>query len=275
MIIQFDCELVLTYSWSNNNHGICGHTYEVIDYYFLLKNHFTTKILLAEDIDYYTFKKAITSKYDLTRAELDNILDNTIFHNRPKLLRGDRILFTDGGIEMINKYNLLFNEVFIFGCGDMNILDHVDKYQVLLDHRVYGEVGINYVKKVDLLRMKTLPRFNTKTLLYLTTNCRSIDMDILPDDNYYIISNEPIVGYEVHEPPVDNIFEQFDKYLYTPISRQFDCSPRFIAECAHYNKEVIYMVDYIDPGLQARISDIKEGVVQLEDDDPIINIIRR
>ena len=29
-------DLWLSYTWSNNNHGICGHTYEIIDYYHIL-----------------------------------------------------------------------------------------------------------------------------------------------------------------------------------------------------------------------------------------------
>jgi hypothetical protein len=33
-------DLWLSYTWSSNNHGICGHTYEIIDYYYILKNHF-------------------------------------------------------------------------------------------------------------------------------------------------------------------------------------------------------------------------------------------
>jgi hypothetical protein len=50
-------DLWLSYTWSKNNHGICGHTFEVIDYYYILKKHFKVGILIGEDIDWEIFYK--------------------------------------------------------------------------------------------------------------------------------------------------------------------------------------------------------------------------
>lgn len=277
MIFQSNADLVITYSWSDNNHGICGHTFEVIDYYLLLSKHMSVEILLAEDITIETFKKAIVSKYKLSDRTLKKMLDDTTVQNRPQLLKGNKILFTDGGM-MITHYTLLFEEVFIFGCGDKRIIELCFKYNVLLDWRVYGEFGINYVKKVDLKSLRKPSKSDNKTLLYLTSNCRSISPELLERLNIYhdlfIVSNVDIDGYDVYTPPVENIFEKFSKYVYTPINRKFDCSPRFIAECDYFGKTIVYEVAYLDLGLEFRKKDIKEGIVQLEDDDPIINIIK-
>ena len=73
-----DHEIYLTYSWNYTNHGICGHTFEVIDYYLLLKNHFNIGILLQENIDQEIFRKAISEKYNLDDIEIQDILDNTV-----------------------------------------------------------------------------------------------------------------------------------------------------------------------------------------------------
>ena len=41
-------ELIIMYTWDINGYydnKVCGHMYEVIDYYLILKNHFNTKII--------------------------------------------------------------------------------------------------------------------------------------------------------------------------------------------------------------------------------------
>lgn len=39
--------------------------------------------------------------------------------------------------------------------------------------------------------------------------------------------------------PLDNIMEEFDTYIYTPTSKNWDCSSRLIPECKYFGKEVI------------------------------------
>ncbi len=81
--------------------------------------------------------------------------------------------------------------------------------------------------------------------------------------------------------PVKNIFEKLNSYIYTPTRDKFDCSPRFIAECRFYNKDVIYHdinENYlkIDTGLQYRKYDIENDFksINLEENDDIIEIIQ-
>ena len=80
--------------------------------------------------------------------------------------------------------------------------------------------------------------------------------------------------------PVDNIFEKFGTYIYTPTKGSADCSPRFIAECKHYGKETVYHnVDesYLnrDPGLKYRRYDIENDFdsINLKPNDNIIDIL--
>ena len=146
---------------------------------------------------------------------------------------------------------------------------------------------------------------NTKTaLLYITTNCRKLCDDYLLDvimnykfEKYIILTNQPDIykdklkdlkNVSFPEMPLENIFEKFDTYIYTPtysVTKRglgcFDCSPRFIAECKYYDKEVIYdNIDEeylkIDTGLKYRKLDIEnnfESIILKENDD-VIDIIR-
>lgn len=295
-ILRFDndVDLVLTYSWSTNNHGICGHTYEVIDYYYILKDHFNVKILLAEDINWETFKIALEDKYNFTEDEIQMYKDNTVFKNRPILIKGNNILFTDGGVTSINFNQMLFKNIFLFSCGDKKIKNNnKENVYVLQDNRVYDEVqlnGINYKKKILFSKYKEVTESTDDILLYGTKNCRNIELSMYAkllrkySNDFIVLTSTENKHKDLNkrlkfcELPLKDLFKKFNTYIYTPVPRKFDCSPRFIAECKFYNKEVIYEIDYIneDKGLFYRKLDIDtdfESIV-LQHDDELINILR-
>jgi hypothetical protein len=90
---------------------------------------------------------------------------------------------------------------------------------------------------------------------------------------------EATAGITFVTPPVDYIFEQFTKYVYTPVPRKWDCSPRFIAECKWYGKEVVYHnIDYwdVDHGLRIRKWDLDNDFesLNLTPNDDIIKILK-
>ena len=287
-------DLWLSYSWSSNNHGICGHTFEVIDYFWILKDTYKVGILLCEDIDTKVFRKSISEKYNFTDSEIDYILDNTVFENRPSLVTGTNILFTDGGVTSLSRVTLLFKNILMFACGNKEIKNNTkDNVLVLQDNRVYEPViknGIDYKKKILFDRLKTIPEKKTDyNLLYLTKNCRLIShdtfnriknefgdkllccvnkvSDINSDDNVLYI-----------EAPIENIWERFDTYIYTRTDRKWDCSPRFIAECKWYNKNVVFFdIDYWDEdkGLYWRVQDIENDFdsIKLTKDDDLFRIL--
>lgn len=283
--------LWLTYSWSNNNHGICGHTFEVIDYYHILKDNFKTGILLAEDIDWKTFEASIRSKYNFSEIEIEDIKANTVFAKRPTLVKGSNIIFTDGGIVNNADKTLLFDNVFYLACGNKEIKDNNnEKVWILQDDRVYDPVnvnGINYKKKILFSRLKPIEQSKDAVLVYATKNCRNIsNYDDLRQygDNILVITNEEnkpaeLEGFTFVTPPVDNLFEQFTTYVYTPVTRKWDCSPRFIAECKHYGKNVLFHnIDYWDEdkGLYWRNWDIENDYdsLDLHYSDDIVNILK-
>jgi len=292
-IIKLDpsYQIWLSYTWSNNNHGICGHTFEVIDYYYILKDYFKTGIFLAEDITWAVFESSIRSKYAFTEEEIADIKANTVFGNRPSLLKGSNILFTDGGVVNMQSVTLLFDNVFYFACGNKEIKDNnKDNVYILQDNRVYEPVkrnGIDYKKRILFDKLKPIGKSLDHVLLYATKNCRDLDSydeftaygkPILAITNK---ENKPkdIPGITFITPPVFNLFEQFNTYIYTPVRRKWDCSPRFIAECKWYGKDVVFHnIDYWDEdlGLYYRNWDIEHDFssIELRPDDQITTILR-
>lgn len=289
-------DLWLSYSWSTNNHGICGHTFEVIDYFWILKDTFNVWILLCEDIDETIFRKSISEKYDFTTQEIDDIVSKTVFNLRPTVVMGKNILFTDGGLTSLNRITLLFKNIFLFACSNFNIKDNIkENVWILQDDRVYDAVklnGINYKKRILFDRLKNISNTNTGYhLLYLTKNCRKINFETFNEikDSYgdkllCAVNTTPLImqsnsNIKYIEVPIKNLWEKFDTYIYTPVERKWDCSPRFIAECKWYNKKVEYFnIDYWeeDKGLYWRDWDIQNDFssLELKKDDEIINILR-
>lgn len=181
---QYD--LVISYSWGTNPHGICGHTYEVIEYFHILQQHFNCCILLCEDITPETLEYAVREKYDFTEQELANLLSRTVYAHLPQLVRGKNILITDGGVVKLKNVTLLFDNIFMFACGNPSVKDNTkSNTYILQDNRVYEPVnvnGINYKKKILFSRLKKiLPTPTNTNLLYLTTNCRLISQHMLDE----------------------------------------------------------------------------------------------
>jgi hypothetical protein len=291
LILDQSYDIWLSYTWSSNNHGICGHTFEVIDYYFILKNYFKVGILLAEDIDWEVFEKSISTKYSVTELELAELKRDTVFNNRPTLVKGKNILFTDGGVINNSSITLLFDNIFYFACGNKEIKDNEKQNVFILqDNRVYDPVktnGIDYKKKILFSKLLPITNSDNCALVYSTKNCRQVDnyeelldygLDLLVITNKENIPNIDHPRIKLLTPPINNLFERFSAYIYTPTPRKWDCSPRFIAECNYYNKEVIYHnIDYydIDLGLYWRKWDIENDFdsINLTSDDALIKIL--
>jgi hypothetical protein len=277
-------DLVITYSWGNNDHGICGHTFEAIDYYWILKDHFNCCLLFAENFSAGDIERVLRSKYDFDDSEIKLILDNCIFNYKPKIVVTKNILFTDGGMHNQKDIIIKADNKFMFSCSRFES----EGYVILEDERIYGRGNIDYKKSILFDRLRTPKRVDDKTLLYLTKNCRQIDVDAFNelsqrDEEFLCIVNNMDNIYQ-HDKftyeiaPVDDLFERFNKYIYTPIKRKWDCSPRFIAECKWFGRPVeFYGIDYWDEdlGLKYRVYDIDYDFesIQLKPNNEIVAIL--
>jgi hypothetical protein len=308
--------LYLSMTWMpDNNHGICGHIYEIIDYYLLLHLKFNVGILICEDLNWETIENCVRTKYRVDESIILKMKCSASFYNKPKYVVGKNssILFVDGGLYRSlhkNGVALAFKNIFCFRCSPIDTHYNLSyKNLVLLqDNRVYNDadqaISIDYKKKINFKYYKNIKQTQTKTaLLYLTTNCRRLCNVSLLDiiftykfEKYIILTNTPeqytniikdFHNISLLSMPVENIFEKFDTYIYTPTGKDgsvanisFDCSPRFIVECAHYNKNVIYHNiddEYLstDTGLKWRKYDIENNFqsLHLDDSDELIDIL--
>lgn len=277
--------LCISQSWSFGGHGISGHIYETIDYYLILKDHFDVCILLPDGITLDQITDVIKYKYDLSDEIFNELISNIIFDVDPKILICKNILIVDGYYGIFN-FVIKADNIFMFACPVDNAFSRVPNHYILQDYRIYpsGKNTINYIKKINFDVIKKPKKSDDKILLYGTKNCRLIpnkiyeeisknDKEIvcIVDSNY---ADTDDITYL--KPPVDNLFELFSTYMYTPVSVEFDCSPRFIAECKYFKKDVLYYdVTYDDEGLFWRNYDIRNQFksLYLTKNDIIIDII--
>ena len=294
MIVQLPekYDLCLTYSWCSFPQKMCGHLFECIEYFYILKNHFKCCIFIGEDISLDFIAKTIQDKYIFTEIEIQEILDNIIIKDHPKILKGKNVLITDGNFSKMTDKYLFFDNIMAFPCADtmFKTMNNITMFQ---DDRIYGKSKcktINYIKKILLEKYKPIDcNIENVYMLYTTKNARGV----LPEELYqlenkfegkfFLICDEYTKNlsdnFIQEKLPIENLFNKFSTYIYTPVKKKFDCSPRFLVECKYYNKEVIFFnIDYWeeDLGLYWRVYDIENNYESLflKQDDKIINLIR-
>lgn len=287
-------DLVISHSWNNPNnkdapeHGVCGHTFEMIEYFWLLKNKYNCCLLWTETMSPETLTTILESKYNFDEKEIEQIVLNSIFKYRPKLLKAKNILLVDGQINRDVGITMIYNHLFLFSCGNKdNHLIGDPKITVLQDTRIYkdGPRVKHYVKKLLLHRHRFFLGNQNTSMLYLSKNCRAstlgeveeimnhynYDVFRYPSRHWLIVTDDPErykeldkkkFNYTIEQTPVLDLHKRFNHYVYTPTPRQFDCSNRLLVECRHMTKMVsMWKInqDYLtnDVGLNVRIHDIR------------------
>lgn len=269
---------------------ITGHWFEIFEYYTYLRayGYHPCMLFFSPRISVETIKNTLYEKYsvsipdeDILKIDFENLI--VCPHAVCIVCDGNFKSLSNHGIVIVSK------KIYGFGCGTVEYpTSEYKKAIYLLDKRIYNvDYGIHYVKKIyaDILKKPNDTITNT-AMMYVTKNCRYMSKnDIISINhelnykNYMIITHDideykDIPNVTVCKPPVKNLFEQFDTYIYTPVQRHFDCSPRFIAECQLFNKNVIYYhIDYSDLGLETRIQDILNNTCWLEQNDDILRIL--
>jgi len=282
-------EIVLTYCPSSiEKNRICGHTFEVMDYFLLFFEFgYPVKIFIQEHISKELVYKSWEDKYILPK----NYKKYIIFSQKKIIISKDILIFTGGFHNgYLEKYKLIYKKIILMRCNPFFKYDilKLKNYIVLEDQRVYEKYGlstngIHYVKKINFKYFKSIKNVEqNKTLIYINSNLRKMPDNILKEkDKYLVITGDTQLDESYLKAPVFDLFEKFSTFLYTETTRKFDCSPRLIAECKFYNKEVLFNFnkeDYfkIDSGLYWRWLDIKDNFknLYLTKNDEIIKLIK-
>ena len=311
ILISKDYEVLLTYSPISE---VTGHIYEVFEYYLVLRKYFRTAMFFhAPTISKERILNSLRDKYSVP---WESYAQDFYHSDRVERIIGAESCVTilcDGNIKSLwDSCIVLATPVLLgFRCGnyDFNSVcvetSLYNNFTFLQDYRVYARnsepqgcpfLTIDYRKKFNFSAFRRPEDCVCSTdtaLLYLTRNCRYMSpsgvrevMEAFPHDRYLILTPTPdeydvlkSSRVRVVQPPVYPFFKSFSTYIYTPIPRRFDCSPRLITECAYYGKPVQYFLDedYQDVGLQVRRRDIesKDGLrsLTLKDDDRIVDIV--
>lgn len=286
---------------------ITGHVFEVFDYYLFLRDYCRVGMLFLGNMSPEKLRIAFESKYidsfddvkkDLIYYSLEELKNKRIF----TFDSNTRVLITDGNVHLLQTYNIKFITRHLFGflCFDneMNLEEHnksLYKNMVYLqDFRIYGKNlkfnSIDYVKKLPFSHYKQHNRIYDNTgMMYLTFHCRKILPNMIME--YYIQSGCDkcllVVPHKIPEydgidrniiqleAPLENFFESFDTYIYTPIKRQFDCSSRLTTECFMLGKKIYMDLPYTDIALQIRYNDCITNLesLNLTQGDKILEIL--
>jgi len=271
-----DCDLLLYHSFYDrrNIHGISGHLFEILDYYQFLKSKIKVKCLFY-DYKPDNIRNIINNRY-INSDEFN--FDDFIF-GTPDLVYAPLSLNTDGSYDFFNNKKVLGFKL-AFNCGaefDTNAGTRPDDVIYLEDSRIYPKKhnSIHYVKKIALDKIKKPLTLADRTFAHITHNCKEfkqIDELLVKYPNLLIFSDYLPESEFVTNKPVK--FGDFNKFLYTPVGRKFDCSPRLIAECDYLGIPYeFYNINYKDIGLETRLSDIKNNLVNLKQNDDIIDLI--
>lgn len=265
-------DIVLTYSKSNTEKDrICGHTFEVLDYYlYFLDNNIKAVIVIQDDIDLDKIKDAWNNNYNLNKE--------VVVIKSKGLIIGKTILNCSGFYKNEDtKY--IAKKLFQFRCGVFQN-DYIQSKGIIVlqDNRIFEDKpqnSINYVKKLNKKYIKVYTNQKEfETFMYWNTELRvptpKRQEYLVNKYSGNIISNQDLIYNQIY-PPI-NILKRFNngRYIYTEVTRRFDCSSRLLIECLLNNIEIVFDFDIsteeyfnIDKGLYYRWYDIQHNIDNL------------
>ena len=292
-------DVIITYSPIPE---ITGHLFECFDYYLFLRNYYKVGILFIDSLSREQCKIAFESKYIF---QFDDIVNDITFINKEQLVGNNIITFgkntvvllADGNIKSLEHRQIFLSTTKLIGflCGvyDFEKVKINNRITFLQDYRIYGHnknfKSFNYVKKLPFkYYKKSTKQFDNTGLMYVTYACRKITPMMIEEYHqmsgctktllavpYKLPEYDNIDGVIQMLAPIEDFFNKFDTYIYTPVARKFDCSPRLVTECFLQNKKLFLHLDYMDIGLQTRYDDCKNNFesLNLKESDDILKII--
>ena len=289
-------ELILMYTWDikgRYDNNICGHMYEIIDYYYILKEYFDIKIIFPDNYDL----ELVLDKYTFTleeKIELSNCIIPRPKSGIIKTKNGNGfVLIVDGNLGKFD--GVIYGIPIQFSCGkDCLVPKDKMKWYLLHDKRILTESKFerinqnppiktfNYNKRILFDKLKPynhyIPKHNPEHFLfYLTKNCKyQSEEQINKIISKYILSFQSItiiIDYDfdlnklnfpkgniqlidIRRNPIPIFSIPFTVYVYTDTKKYWDCSNRLVAECDYYNRRVLFLNKYQDQALVMRKFDI-------------------
>lgn len=235
--------------------------------------------LVYDNLDKDKYEKIIENKYNLTKDEIAYLVSDTIIESNREFYskkvynfsKVKNFIFTEihdfARIDIAKGPILGINEIIGLRCGleeeaFRRIALKKFNIKIFQDFRIYGESlqhwpTYNHKKRlyVDRYKRPTALKENT-AFVYLSTDCRNSSRDYIEDIikthsdkmcHIYFSVKDPSEHLDLANaktsfliPPLDDFVNIFDTFIYVPIERKFDCSPRLVAESYLFGKKIIY-----------------------------------
>ena len=286
-------DIMITYEPADDEvNRICGHTFEAFDLYLFLKEYLPNqniKILFMDRLKTNLLKNAFEDKYSI---KFDKI-KNDIIINRNQKKKYAKIIIYTSGIGEYHYWQFISKYFISFRCNSKLKFINKENVYYFLDKRIYKNFDFEFpkntfhsIKKFNFKYYKKFQKSDNKKLIYLNSKLRNIDINYYKNkfENILFVSGGKYNHPDVLEAPIKNLFEKFDTYIYTPIARQFDCSPRLLTESYYYNKKIIFDFDfkkyagpnYGDIGLYWRWYDIQNNFNKLiyNENDELLQFLK-
>lgn len=274
-------------------HGLCGHTFELIEYWLYFRMHGLSVAILTTSVSPDILLAVVRERYNLTSDEIATLEDHLYDGTHIKVAKLPTTLWVDGSTKFNRNLVAVSKRNIAFLCNNTETLNEMDL--VLMDTRIYdtdiAHKTAHYVKKIMFSRLKKPKQCLSNTaMLYCTTQARRISADYLSSLNrfdfskYILVSNDTELQsnarFEVLRPPVHDLFSKFNTYIYSPLKIGWagaidvlDCSPRFPAECTYFGKDIIIDAP-MNRGLAIRMHDCQTlERIELTKDDHLVNLI--
>lgn len=243
-------------------------------------------ILITDGTPKDVVEGALFNKYDLSDDEINTFRASIFYEYQPKVIIADTLLIVNGSLRFKGA-DIMAKKTLLFRCSIHEDIPEDKKFIVLQDNDIYEPQAnsIHYKKKIlfDKFKRLDLPE-NNIGMMYATYLSRKLSYEQIQNivDKYpkfdkfvYLTDKEMEVPdkVELNIVPVPNLWSLFSAYIYTDLTPgTIDCSPRFVAECDFYGKELIIETT-VNRGLEVRLHDINNGGVWLKEDDDISNRI--
>ena len=192
---MFKCDVLLTYTPSDKEiNRICGHTFEVMDYYLYFKElGLNTKILIQDKMKKELFFDVWEDKYILNKLNY-NYKQDILFQPLINIF-AKNIIYTNGiysfDLKKIKerKNRIFYKKIISFRCDPKNDFSFFLKeknHYLLYDKRLYKDPkeitnhpnSINYIKKINFKYFKDFKDFkdlssNPNTIIYINSFLRN------------------------------------------------------------------------------------------------------
>jgi len=229
-----------------------GSLVDTLDYFITIYEHNPDiKLVLLESSESHKNKlrNFVLNRYNLDAGFIHLMFDNIIVCSRLdlRMAKINKLLLMDLGTirDIYNYCPIVCEDIHIIvEDGSEGIFKKAKYYSEIPEiFDVYGSTRYIIKMRLDLIKKPTIIKSGT----YVNHRNNPLYIDFNPNyvREHMIVKAEMDMVYDnwffKKDTPVDNLFEEFDTFVYYKSCDWFDTHPRLFTECFYFNKKIIYI----------------------------------